>query len=472
MLGKFNGSRLTLEELYRFSNEPVSIFDNLFWDVLGLVRSLKQGFLNYSSTYREPLNSVGIDTWGSDYGVLDRKGHLLCNPNHYRDRRTDNIVKATSEIMTEKEMFYLTGNATIKYNTVFQLLSMRPNQSTFFDNTNCLLQMPDLLTYFLTGEKAAEFTNATTSQMMGADRKSWCAELLKKLDIPAGILPIIQQPATLRGKLTNEIGKYTGVGSVPVIATSTHDTASAIAAIPGLNENSAFLSSGTWSLIGAEVRETYINDKVYDSGYSNEGGVEGNNLLLRNTVGIWILQECKREWDKFGDKKSYDDLEAMLEHCEAFYSFIDSDNNLFSLPGDMPAKIQQFCRETGQRVPESKGQIVRIIYESLALKYRWCLEKLEDILGRQINSLHIVGGGSKNRFLNQFTANSIKKPVYCGLTEATAIGNIMVQAMALGEVKNLAEIRQVVEQSFTKECFEPSNAQIWDDAYGKFLKIL
>lgn len=471
IVGEFDGNIVSLKEVYRFLNEPVAILDNFYWDILRIFKEIKNGLLKYSADNCNDLVSVGLDTWGCDFGLLDSQGNLLSNPNHYRNKRIDKIMEETSKLILPREMFNLTGNAPIKYNTVYQFLSMCSDQKIFYDNAKTMLLMPDLFAYFLTGEKVMEFTNATTTQMMNIKRDSWCRPLLERLNISERIFPPIVSAGSAIGKVTKEIGEYTGIGSASFIATATHDTAAAVAAVPML-QNAAFISSGTWSLIGVEVREPYTSDEIYSCDFSNEGGVENYNLLLRNTVGMWIIQECKREWDKYGENIGYNELLREAEMAGGFQSFIDPDHELFSMPGNMPSKIREYCLNTNQNVPDSRGRIARCIFESMALKYRWCIDKLEGILQKSLTSIHIVGGGCQNHMLNQFTANSTGKLVIAGPVEATAIGNIMVQVMANKEISNLGEIRQVVKNSFCCQRYEPKNFSEWDEAYGRFIKII
>lgn len=472
MLGRFDGENVGLEEIHRFSNDPVPVLGSIHWDVLRLFWNINEGLKKYSASYNEPLLSVGLDAWGVDYGILDRRGRLLGNPWHYRDSRNDETVGQISGTLAPDEIFNMTGNAVSSHNTVYQLMSTKLQEPEVWERIHTVLLMPDLLSYFLTGEKAAEYTNATTMQLLDKGRAGWCKSLLECLDIPERILPPLQKPGTARGLLRPEIGWNTGTGKIPVIAVATHDTASAVSAIPDMDEGSAFISSGSWSLVGAQTERTYVNDNVRRWGFSNEGGVGDRNLLLRNTVGMWIIQECVREWNKSGAGVGFEELVSLAAAAEPFHCMIDPDNACFSMPGDMPQKIMRYCKDTVQRSPGSKGLIARCVFESLALKYRSCLEKLETILERPLVSVRIVGGGSRNGLLNQFTANAAQKPVYCGPVEATAIGNIMVQAMSLGLVENPADIRRVVKNSFEVSLYEPENKREWDEAYIRFLKLI
>ena len=472
MIGHFNGSRLEMEELHRFSNDPVELTGHTYWDILRLYREICQGLLKFSNQEEDGIASVGIDTWGVDFGLLDRSGQLMGNPYHYRDVRTDGIPEKAFQKVSKEEIYQRTGIAFQTFNTLYQLLSVRLSNPDLLEKASAMLFIPDLLSYFLTGEKKTEFTEATTSQLLAADSGYWDRQLLKKLDIPDHYLTDLDVPGTKRGKVKKEIASQLGIGEVPLIAVATHDTGSAVAAVPASEGSYAFLSSGTWSLMGVETGRPIINENTLKWNYTNEGCVGGKYRLLKNIMGLWIIQECKREWDRNGEHYSFDDMVRMAESGAPFQSVIDPDAGLFYYAGDMPEKVQRYCRRTEQHVPQDKGEIIRCVYESLALKYRWSFERLQAILGKSLDALHIVGGGTRNRMLNQFTANALNKPVLCGPTEATAIGNLMVQAMALGEVRNQNEIRQVVKKSFPTENYLPEATDAWEEAYHKFSKLL
>ncbi|NLJ41359.1 MAG: rhamnulokinase [Clostridiales bacterium] len=472
MLGRFNGKTLTLDQLYRFSNDPVEVGGHLYWDVLRLFWNMQQAILKYVNEEQGDLASIGIDTWGVDYGLLDKNGDLLGNPYHYRDPRAEGMMEEAFGRMPRKEIYERTGIAFENFNTLFQLLAMVTQKPYIMDRADTLLFMPDLLAYFLTGEKMTEFTEASTGQLLDAHTGDWCYELLDVMSIPQNIFTSIQQPGSLRGKIMPSLAQTLGAGEVPVIAVATHDTGSAVAAVPAKGSSHAYLSSGTWSLMGVEVNKPVINSKTFEWNYTNEGGVNGTYTLLKNIMGLWIIQECKREWDRRGEVYSYSEIADLAMTADPFLAFIDPDNDSFYSPGGMPQKVQEFCRNTGQRVPETKAEILRCVFESLAMKYRWSMDKLEEITRGRLDVLHIVGGGVQNEFLNQLTANAINRPVICGPVEATAAGNLMVQAMALGEVANLQEIRQVIRDSFPTENYMPQDTETWDSAYGDYLKII
>ncbi len=471
ILGRFDGEKLTIEELHRFSNDPVEVGGHIYWDVLRLFWNMQQTLLKYANEMEGELSSIGIDTWGVDYGLLDKDGDLLGNPYHYRDHRTEGMIEEAFKRMPREEIFNRTGIAFQKFNTLYQLLSMTIKKPYILDRADTLLFMPDLLAYLLTGEKGTEFTEASTGQLLDANTGTWSKELLDVMNIPKEIFTSIEAPGTLRGHVLPSLRTKLGIGEVPVIAVATHDTGSAVAAVPARNGNYAYLSSGTWSLMGVEVKKPIINEKTLEWNYTNEGGVNGTYRLLKNIMGLWIIQECKREWDRRGESYSYDAMAKMAADAKPFKAFIEPDSDLFYSPGKMPQKIQQFCKDTGQEIPETKGEILRCVFESLAMKYRWSMEKLEEITGTKLEVLHIVGGGTQNQFLNQLTANAIARPVICGPIEATATGNLMVQAMALGAVSNLGEIREVVRNSFPTVDYMPEDTHSFDVAYGDYLKI-
>jgi len=471
VLGCFNGSRLELSEVHRFANEPVMVGNSFYWDTLRLFHELKQGVMKCVKSGNKDIAGMGIDTWGVDFGLLSVSGELLGMPYHYRDSRTEGMIEAAYRLMPGREIYEETGIQFAKFNTLFQLLSMKLANSPILEMADRLLFMPDLFAYFLTGEKVSEYTIASTSQLLNARSKKWSSKIINKMGFNEKIFGDIIQPGTITGRFTKAISEELGIADLPVIAVAEHDTGSAVISVPATQEKYAYLSSGTWSLLGVESKEPVINDDTYNLNYTNEGGL--NTIrLLKNIMGLWIHQECKRAWDKSGELLSFDELEAMAEKSKAFESFIDVDDDLFYSPGHMPEKVQEYCRRTGQHVPETKGAVVRCVMESLALKYRTAIEGLEKIIGYRIPVLHIVGGGSKNVLLCQYTANAIARPVITGPVEATAIGNISCQLMALGEVANLMEARQLIKNSFPNVEYKPQNTAEWDEAYNKYTEIL
>ncbi len=472
ILGKYNGKKLELNEVHRFPSDPVMLNGSFHWDILRLFHEMKQGILKCAKNGDRDIASIGTDTWGVDFGLLGPSGELLGNPFHYRDARTDGMIEEACKLVSKNDIYNQTGIQFQKFNTLYQLLSMRLGNSPILEKASTMLFIPDLLNYFLTGEKTSEFTIASTSQMYSPHKEDWARGLLDKLGIPQNILTDIVHPGAFVGKLSNSISDELNIGNIPVIAVAEHDTGSAVASVPVVEGKYAYLSSGTWSLLGVESSFPVINDTTYSLNYTNEGGINNTYRLLKNIMGLWIYQECKRSWDKAGEVIGFDDLEKMAEDCTPFQSLIDPDNEIFYSPGNMPDKVIEFCLKTGQKAPDSKGAIVRCIMESLALKYRMAIEGLEQIVGYELPVLHIVGGGCKNKILCQFTANSINRPVVAGPIEATSIGNLVSQLIGLGEVKDLKEARMLVKNSFPTEYHMPKDKELWDEAYGRFVKIV
>ena len=472
MLGTLEGKKLTIREIHRFLNEPVTLCGRFVWDMPRLFHEIKQALLKLSKS-GETVDAIGIDTWGVDFGLLDKNGHLLSLPVHYRDARTNGIPEKVRAIIPDGELFARTGIAFNSFNTLYQLCAMKEEGDPALESAQDLLFLPDLLAYFLTGRKGTEYTIASTSQMLNPFTRDWDRELMEKLGIPAHIFGEVKLPGTVRGTLLPEIAKECGVAEIPVIAIGGHDTASAVAAVPAQEKDFAYISSGTWSLLGAEVQKPLCTEGVMKANYTNEGGVDGSIRLLKNIMGLWIIQECKREWDRRGSETSFGELVELSMQAPAFKAILDVDDPAFLAPGDMPARIQAYCAKSGQPVPEGKGEISRVIYESLALKYRWAIERLEeDMLKKPIEALHIVGGGSKNALLNRFTAEAIKRPVIAGPDEGTIIGNLLVQAQALGAISGIRELREVVENSFPTKTFLPeTDGKAWDEAYQRYLKV-
>ena len=472
MLGTLEGKKLTIREIHRFLNEPVTLCGRFVWDMPRLFHEIKQALLKLSKS-GETVDAIGIDTWGVDFGLLDKNGHLLSLPVHYRDARTNGIPEKVRAIIPDEELFARTGIAFNSFNTLYQLYAMKEEGDPALESAQDLLFLPDLLAYFLTGKKGTEYTIASTSQLLDPFKRDWDRELMEKLGIPAHIFGEVKLPGTVRGTLLPEIAKECGVAEIPVIAIGGHDTASAVAAVPAQEKDFAYISSGTWSLLGAEVQKPLCTEGVMKANYTNEGGVDGSIRLLKNIMGLWIIQECKREWDRRGSETSFGELVELSMQAPAFKAILDVDDPAFLAPGDMPARIQAYCAKSGQPVPEGKGEISRVIYESLALKYRWAIERLEeDMLKKPIEALHIVGGGSKNALLNRFTAEAIKRPVIAGPDEGTIIGNLLVQAQALGAISGIRELREVVENSFPTKTFLPeTDGKAWDEAYQRYLKV-
>lgn len=471
MLGTFDGETIDIREIHRFSNDPVMLCGRFVWDLPRLVFEMKQA-LNKLSREGIRVSGIGIDTWGVDFGLLDAQGRLLGLPVHYRDSRTEGVMEEVFRIVPREELFGLTGIAFNSFNTLFQLYAMKRDADPTLEMAESMLFMPDLLAYFLTGQKGVEYTIASTSQMLDPARRDWSEAVFDRLGLPKKLMAPIQRPGALRGTLLPEIARECGVEEIPVYAVGGHDTASAVAAVPATQENFAYLSSGTWSLLGVEIPEPMCAPEVLRAGYTNEGGAGGSIRLLKNIMGLWIIQECKREWDRRSDAIGFAELVERARKAPPFKAILDVDDEIFLAPGDMPARIQDYCRRTGQPVPEGRGEISRVIYESLALKYRWAVERLEkDILGRRVEVLHIVGGGSKNEMLNQFTADALQRRVVAGPGEGTVIGNLLLQARAVGAIPDMKALRRVVERSFPTQTYLPGGAAAWDAAYARYLKL-
>ena len=481
MLGQFDGERLALSEIHRFANVPVALPDGLHWDVLRLWAEIKQGMALAARDHGADLAGLGLDTWGVDFALLDGAGELAANPHHYRDSRTDGMIEEAFRRVPRAAIFEQTGIQIMPINSLYQLLSMVIGRSPALDAARTFLTIPDLFNYWLTGRAACEFSNATTTQCYNPRLSSpagrgqvggWARLLLGGLGIPTHIFPEIVPSGAVLGHLLPPVAEETGLSDLPVIAPACHDTGSAVAAVPAAGPGFAWISSGTWSVMGAELPAPVINARSLACNFTNEGGVCGAFRFSKNVMGLWLVQECRRTWARQGEEYSYDDLTRMAAQAGPFQAVIDPDYGEFLKPGDMPARIRAFCRATGQAAPESQGAIIRCLLEGIALKYRWVLERLEEMLGRRLDPIHIVGGGTQNRLLSQFTADATGRRVVTGPVEATAAGNVVVQAMALGHVASLDEGRAVVRNSFDVLTFEPGARSGWEEAYARLLALI
>jgi rhamnulokinase len=472
ILATLDDQHLSLTDIHRFPNGPVRLLDGLHWDILRLWSEIKTALHIATQQQDVQLAGIGIDTWGVDYGLLDRTGVLIGNPYHYRDQRTDGMVEEAFKRLPRERIFDLTGIQFMQLNTLYQLFSMVVQQSPSLQMAKTFLTMPDLFNYWLSGRKACEFTMATTTQCYNPRERAWSLPLLDALGIPVHIFPEVVQPGTVLGAVLPEIAEEIGCGCVPVIAPACHDTGSAVAAVPAEAQHFAWISSGTWSIMGAEASEPIVNAQSLKYNFTNEGGVNGTWRFSKNIMGLWLVQECRRTWTRVGEELSYTEITRLASEAEPFRSIIDVDAADFFQPGDMPARIQKYCERTQQLVPETKGAIVRCALESLALKYRWVLDRLEEMLGYRLDPIHIIGGGTQNRLLSQLTADATNRSVIAGPIEATAIGNVLMQAVALSHLQSLDEARAVVRHSFKPETYEPRPASEWDAAYQKLLSIL
>lgn len=473
LLATLENGRLSLEEVHRFPTACVSVLGHMHWDALKLFAEIKHGLKLALEKTDGKIDGIGVDTWGVDFGLLGDDGELLGNPYHYRDIRTDGISDKLFEAVSWNEVFETTGIQFLPFNTLYQLYSMVQTNSTALKNASTLLFMPDLFNYWLTGVMSCEFSIASTSQCFDMRKNDWAYEMLAKLGIPTGIFQKTIDPGSVVGTLSDSLVAELGMGDgIKVIAPATHDTGSAVAAVPATGKNHAYLSSGTWSLMGVEIDQPIINDKSRDHGFTNEGGVSNTIRLLHNIMGLWIVQQCRQTWLKAGEQVSYAEITQMAAECDGFVSVVNPNAPVFITHGDMPKRIREYCRKTGQQVPETKGQIVRCALDSLALAYRTTMEDLDDLLGRKLETVHIVGGGTQNKLLSQLTADATGRKVIAGPVEATAIGNVLVQAMGTGMVNDLDEARQIVRDSFELETFEPRESSALEKAYSTFKNLI
>ena len=446
--------RVRLEELHRFPNRPVDVRGTLHWDILSLWAEVQRGIS--LGLERKPA-SLGVDTWAVDFGLLDASGELLGNPVHYRDHRTDGVLERLLASLGRERIFAETGIQFMPINTLTQLFAMRERRSPLLESARTFLTIPDLLHFWLTGERACEFTNATTTQLYNPRAGTWSEPLLALLELDPALFPQVRPPGT-------RLGAYRGV---PVVAPATHDTGSAVAAMPAVSENTAFISSGTWSLVGTVVKEPVISAAALGANVTNEGAADGGFRLLKNVMGLWIVQECRRAWEREGVSMSYAEIVAAAEREPALRSVIPVDDVRFLPPGDHPAVIRALCEERGEPVPETPAAVARCVFDSLALAYRSVLELLSALTGRSLETVHVLGGGSRNELLNQATANACGRTVVAGPAEATVIGNALVQLRTLGVLRNLEEGRRWIAVSSEQRTFEPRDAEAWDAAYAR-----
>ncbi len=464
MLGSISGGKLSLEEMHRFSNGPVKMQGSLRWDFDRLLSEIKTGIGQAAKKAGGQVAGIGVDTWGVDFGLIGA-GELIEPPYHYRDSRTNGMMDVAFELMPKRDIYQHTGIQFMQLNSLYQLLAMGLSNSTVLTRARRLLFMADLFSYYLCGRAFGEYTLASTSQMMDMQTGRWSEPIFEKLGLPTAIMPQVVMPGTVIGKLTEEVAEEIGCDRIPVIAVGSHDTASAVLSVPASGCNWAYLSSGTWSLMGVELPQAIVNDKTFTHEFTNEGGVENTIRLLKNIMGLWLVQECKRQWQREGQDMSYGQLAELASKAQLFFGHVDCDCSDFLAPGDMPARINKHLSDTGQTPTSDKGQMVRMILESLALKYRRTLEAIEDITGDPVEVLHIVGGGIQNKLLCQFTANAIGKRVMAGPIEATASGNILMQAIATGQLAGVDEARDIVRDSSELKEYRPQDSTVWAQKY-------
>ena len=470
IVGSFDGQKLSLKEIHRFSNDPVILCGRMYWDILRIFHEIKQSIAK-TVLDGDAIRSIGIDTWGVDYALLDANGKMLANPYHYRDARTEGIVSYAGRFFAPSELYAETGIQCMNFNTIFQLLADLRDDAKTVENASRMLNIPDLLNYFLTGNMANEYTILSTGALLNAHTRDYAKDIIAKAGIGQGLFGDIVSPGTSMGKLLPQVQSEVGKTDAEVLTVASHDTASAVIAVPTQEKEFLFISSGTWSLMGTELDSPKINEETEKYNFTNEGGVNNTIRFLKNIMGLWLIQESRRQWKREGKDYSFAELEALAKDAKPFQCFINPDDPTFVAPGDLPTRVREFCKKTGQYVPETVGEIVRCIYESLAMKYRYTAEVIGKLTGICPRVIHVVGGGTKDGFLSQMTADACGIPVCAGPEEATAIGNLLVQLMAAGEAKDLADARAIVAASFTPKHYTPQNTAAWDAAYETFCAL-
>ncbi len=473
-VGILGQNSLKLQEVHRFRSPAVEFEGHLHWDVLQMAEELYTGLSQATAEHGAEFDGIGIDTWGVDYVLLDPERRILGYPYHYRDSRTDSIMERTFQRVSREEVYRATGCQFLQFNTLFQLAAEQERSLNLLDSTAHLLMMPNFFSYLLTGNMRTEYTIASTTQLTDPRERDWAKELMNALDLPDKIFPKITEPESLLGTLRPEVAERTGLSpDIPVIAGASHDTAAAVASIPAAGADWAFLSSGTWSLMGMELPKPLITDETLDRNFTNEGGVTGTTRFLKNIMGLWPVQECRRYWEHQGDAVDYTSLEQQARACGSVDAWIDVDDPRFLKPGEMPEKIVNYLEETGQSFREGAGWLTRCVLESLAFKYRFRLREIGDLTGRGIQRLHAVGGGIQNRLLNQLTADATRREVIAGPVEGTAMGNIGVQAVTTGAVKGMQAFRDLVAKSVETVRYQPENPGYWkrnEERYRELVK--
>ncbi|MCD7727373.1 MAG: rhamnulokinase [Ruminococcus sp.] len=469
IVGEFDGERVTMKEIHRFSNDPVILGDTMYWDVLRLFHEIKQSLIK-----AKPYNveSVAIDTWGVDFGLIDKDGRLIDNPVHYRDARTNGMLKEAFELFPEEDFYKATGNQFMEINTAFQLLAVKKYRPELLSRADKVLLMPDLFSYFLTGNKKAERSIASTTQLFDQNSKDWSCEALAALGIDKALMPEIVESGSVVGTISSTLCEELDIKPIKVIAVCGHDTQSALVAAPAKESDFAFLSSGTWSLLGTELDTPIINEKSLELNVTNEQGYGGKTSFLKNIIGLWLIQESRRQWIREGTELSFAELERLALEAEPFKCFIDPDDPIFTPAGNIPKRIKNYCEKTGQDIPQTTGEVMRCIYESLALKYRLAIGELEECTGKKFGTLYMIGGGTKDKFLSRLTASCCNITVSSGPVEATSLGNILIQLMAQGEIDGLANAREIVRASEKITAFEPENPSDWDEAFERYKAII
>ena len=474
MAGIWNGKTLRLKEINRFPNGPVALGETIRWEVLRLWAEIQNGLTLSGKQFGKKIVSVGADTWGVDFVLLAKNDEMVGMPYHYRDTRTNGGLEKAFKKVSRAKMFAQTGLQFMQLNTLYQLLAMKERNPELLAQADTLLLIPDFLHWCLCGSKSVEFTNGSTTQCLHPIKRDWATGMLKQFGLPPRLFPKIVQPGTKLGVIRRSLAERTGLAGVKVVAPPTHDTASAIAGVPTTNTgkaNWAYISSGTWSLMGVEVPKALLTARSLELNMTNEGGIDGTYRLLKNIMGLWLVQQCKRSFNAAGRKYDYAQLAGLAAKSKPFRSLVDLNEPRFLNPPNMPKAIQECCRKTKQPLPKTEGELVRCCYESLALKYREVLGSLEELTGEKIEVIHIVGGGSQNKVLNQFTADACQRPVIAGPVEATALGNLLTQIRADGELGSLGEMRAVVRRSTEVKTYLPGRQSSWDEASDRFSKL-
>ena len=470
MLGTFDGKQIQMEEIHRFSNDPVVVCGHMYWDILRLFHEVKQSITK--AVALGGFDAVGIDTWGVDFGLLSKKGELLQNPLHYRDARTHGVPEKLFETVGKEELYSRTGIQYIHFNTIYQFYYLIKEEPELWNNTDQILMIPDLMAYFLTGQKRIEVTNASTTNLLNPYTKEWDQELCEKLGISTEKFPPLIEAGESYGNLSEEICEELGCKPVPVIAVATHDTASAVVSAPAKEKDFIYISCGTWSLFGTELSEPLINEDTSKANYTNETGIEKTTRFLKNIMGLWLIQESRRQWKREGEDVSFAQLEQEALAAKPFQCFVDVDDPSFEPAGNLPRRVVEYCQRTGQYVPKTRGEIMRCIYDSLAMKYKVIYNVLQELTGKHYESIHMLGGGIKDTLLCRMTASATGAKVIAGPAEATVTGNIAVQYMALGEIKGLNQAREVIRNSTQLKEYGPEEKDVWEREFPRYQSLM
>lgn len=469
MIGTYRDSKIQVEEIHRFSNDPVIVNGTMYWDALRLFYEIKQSLLKAKQT--GGVDSVAVDTWGVDFGLIDSKGQLLGNPVHYRDGRTTGMLEKGCDLVGAERFYQITGNQFMEINTAFQLLALREKNKEMLEQAETMLLMPDLFNFFLSGRKAAEVSIASTTQLFDAKEKKWSKEIIKKLGVSESLLPEIVQCGSILGELSSQVCEELEIEPAKVIAAAGHDTQSAMAAVPALEKDFIFLSSGTWSLLGTELDRPIVNGRSFKLNLTNETGYGNKTSFLKNIIGLWMIQESRRQWMREGKEFGFSELEQMAKEGRPFCCFIDPDDPVFVPAGNIPKRIRQYCERTGQEIPQTEGEIVRCINESLAMKYRLAVEEMKQCTGKEYDTIYMVGGGTQSKLLCQMTASSCGCNVSAGPVEATVLGNVAIQLIALGKIKDIREAREVIRHSQEILLYKPQQTEEWEHAFKRFREV-